>query len=73
MNAACHGVIIAATVEQRLRQMRAADARPTDPVDVPPRPARGMQLEAAKPHKWHAAAAAVWVGIGISCPWLVFW
>eukprot|EP00965_Chrysotila_dentata_P218481 6190597-Pleurochrysis_carterae.AAC.1 len=71
--AACHGAIITATAEQRLWQQREAEARPADPVEVPPRPARGLQLEAAKPHKWHAAAAAVWIGIGIACPWMVFW
>eukprot|EP00965_Chrysotila_dentata_P128042 4233846-Pleurochrysis_carterae.AAC.1 len=61
----CHLRVIADAVAQHLAQRRAARQRPPDQVDVPPRPARGLGLEAAKPHKWHAGTAAVWIGVGL--------
>ena len=41
--------------------------------DPEPPAAYGLDLEAAKPHKWHCGVSLVWIGWGFSSAALVFW
>ena len=47
---------------------------PADPVEeVEPPEAYGINLEAAKAHKWHLGSSGIWVGAGLSLECLVVW
>jgi hypothetical protein len=72
--APCHCIMICARIEQQLRREEAeATGPPEDPVASPPSPAHGLNLEAAKPSKWHLGGAAIWIGGGLSATWMVTW
>ena len=46
---------------------------PVDPVVAEPVEAYGLDLEAAKPHKWGLGGINVWIGVGLSSTLLVSW
>ena len=70
----CHLRVVCDHVEQQLDI--AEDVRrgpPVDPVVAEPVEAYGLDLEAAKPHKWGLGAFNVWIGVGLSSTLLVSW
>ena len=70
----CHTLLLAAAVAQRCSiALEKAAGPPLDPVAAPPRIAFGLDLEAAKMHKWHLGGSGVWTGVGISATALVTW
>jgi hypothetical protein len=70
----CHSLVLAAAVAQRCSISLETDAGPpADPVTAPPRVAYGLDLEAAKMHKWHLGGCGIWTGVGMSATALVTW
>jgi hypothetical protein len=70
----CHALVLAAAVAQRCSISLETDAGPpADPVTAPPRVAYGLDLEAAKMHKWHLGGCGIWTGVGMSATALVTW
>ena len=70
----CHCMVICAHVEQQLLiEDDVERGPPPDPVVEAPVEAYGLNLEPAKPSKWHLAGAAVWIGTGLSATLLVTW
>ena len=70
----CHTLVLASAVAQRCSVvLEEAAGPPADPVTAPPLPAFGLDLEAAKMHKWHLGGSGVWTGVGISSTALVMW
>ena len=70
--APCHLRVLCEHVEQQLDI--AEDVRrgpPVDPVVAEPVEAYGLDLEAAKPHKWGLGGSNVWIGVGLSSTLLV--
>ena len=70
----CHSLLLATAVAQRCSIMlETAAGPPADPVTAPPRAAFGLDLEAAKMHKWHLGGSGIWTGVGMSSTALVTW
>jgi len=70
----CHATVFAAAIAQRCSiALEEAAGPPTDPVIAPPREALGLDLEAAKMHKWHLGGSGIWTGVGVSATFLVIW
>ena len=70
----CHSLILATAVAQRCSiALETAAGPPADPVQTPPRVAFGLDLEAAKMHKWHLGGSGIWTGVGLSATALVTW
>ena len=70
----CHSLLLATAVAQRCSIALETEAGPpTDPVTAPPRAACGLDLEAAKMHKWHLGGSGIWTGVGMSATALVTW
>jgi hypothetical protein len=70
----CHSLLLAMAVAQRCSIALEIEAGPpADPVTAPPRPALGLDLEAAKMHKWHLGGSGIWTGVGMSASALVTW
>ena len=70
----CHSLILAAAVAQRCSISLETDAGPpADPVTALPRVAYGLDIEAAKMHKWHLGGCGIWTGVGMSATALVTW
>jgi hypothetical protein len=70
----CHATVFAAAIAQRCSMaLEEAAGPPTDPVTAPPREALGLDLEAAKMHKWHLGGSGIWTGVGVSATTLVTW
>ncbi|KAL3930069.1 MAG: hypothetical protein SGPRY_001694 [Prymnesium sp.] len=70
----CHATLVAAHLEQQADVAEEAEIGPPPaPVVLPPAPALGLNLEAAKPYKWHLGGEAIWIRVGLSATWLVTW
>jgi hypothetical protein len=70
----CHVLVLASAIAQRCSVVLEEGAGPPeDPVTATPRPAFGLDLEAAKMHKWHLGGSGVWTGVGMSATALVTW
>ena len=70
----CHALLLSEAVAQRCSvELEKQAGPPADPVKSPPHPALGLDLEAAKMHKWHLGGSGIWTGIGVSATALVSW
>ena len=70
----CHALLLGAAVAQRCSVvLEEQGGPPADPVRSPPQVALGLNLEAAKMHKWHLGGSGIWTGVGVSATALVSW